>query len=367
MLGMLPQHRDAVAEACLKLGERAVPHLLRAFDGTDPSRCDFAEAVLADLGGSAADAVAETLARARQSSAKARLAGLLARIGSASHAGGLVALLDDESLDVRRAAMGALGSIGGSHAAKTLATRTMAPDRQQDRVAGLGALQRIGGREALEAILCALGAESWTVRLAAVEALAGLDTDQAADHLLAATCDPDRRVARSAVGAAEGAGLLDVAVLGAKALDQAAPSPERSQTVQVLCTMIGMEAKETLAHVWAHGDDETKDAIVGELAGEGVVAIGWLTPLIQSDQESRRAFAGAVAERLDYQALAVQRSVAALSRADVVARDLLWHHLIAHRTEAMATLEVVLRNTSDMGVRRSAIQLLDDLQGAGEQ
>ncbi len=372
MLALLPQYRRAAAEVCLKLGEAAAPHLLRAFHEGDPFLCDFAESVLVDIGSVAADTVIEALGRAESAATKARLAGMLARVGGASHASALEPLLDDASVDVRRATIHALGRLGGTHAAKTLAARVQAsesaaPSYRQDRIACLEALRQIGSREALEAIVGALNAESWTVRLAAVEALAAFDSAQVADQLLRATHDRDNRVARAAAKAVEAMGLLDAAALSAQALDRDARPPERREATKTLCLMTNSRAKDALADVWSQGDEATQRAIIDELAGEGAAAIGWLARLMQSDQEGRAAFARAVAERLCFHPLAVERSVADLGRRDPGAGDLLRGHLLAHRSEATAALEALLRNTSDETLRRNVVQLLDDLSDAEER
>jgi len=143
----------------------------------------------------------------------------------------LTRALEDDSATVRRAAIGALGKIGGKQALPRVAPGVEDPDpairgatvralaRSGDpaalepllkaaedkdvrvRATAVAALGAIPDRKGLAAVLRAASDEAHQVRFAAVQVLVRVHTPSACAALLGRVTDPDRRIRRDAVNA----------------------------------------------------------------------------------------------------------------------------------------------------------------------
>ncbi|HSK10533.1 MAG TPA: HEAT repeat domain-containing protein, partial [Vicinamibacterales bacterium] len=145
--------------------------------------------------------------RSRDAATRARAARTLGVAGRTANVASLEPLLDDEDPGVRRAAVEALGAIGGESVAPHLLGAARGADQVRPateaavlRASAVEALAAVGG-PAVPALLTAVSDRHTHLRECAVEALARIGGDGAAEGLRQALAD-DRSALRQIAAAA---------------------------------------------------------------------------------------------------------------------------------------------------------------------
>jgi HEAT repeat protein len=182
----------------------------------------------------------------------------------------LADLLDDSEPNVRAGALRALAK-GGAAGATEAIGRYLGTERDPALIAHAArALQEAGGHAAIEALRPLLSSEHWTVRAAAVEALAKLKDAESFSRILALLEDPDLFVASQAAAAASSLGgepLRDEVVA---ALSEALKRPELAvQAIRVLSGSVFRKSSRALGVIRGaarHGNADVRVAAVEALS-----------------------------------------------------------------------------------------------------
>jgi HEAT repeat protein len=143
----------------------------------------------------------------------------------------LLALLDGQSGEVRRAAARALGALGDARALEPLAALAVkATEPMEMRLSAVRALGRLADPDVAARVQPALKDESWVVRAAAAEVLGDLDP-LPADMLLAPLSEPHATVRTAALAALRRAKGAKYAVSAAVLLKDPEPAVREAAVI----------------------------------------------------------------------------------------------------------------------------------------
>lgn len=136
-----------------------------------------------------------------------RLAGIrgLGRIRSLRATPGLVALLQDKVLGVRREAARALGNIGSASAGAPLMKAAQAEDDPETRAIMIQAVARTGDKKQIKPLQAFLTHDSESARFASAQALCVLGDAKGLDYAKKLLASPEASVRGQGVGLFEGA------------------------------------------------------------------------------------------------------------------------------------------------------------------
>jgi HEAT repeat protein len=294
---------DRRAEAARKAGESgnnaAVPKLAEALDDEDSTVRAAAADALGCLGDVRAIEPLSRLLSSRIRSARHRHAAggddrraavdALSKFGD-SAVDPLVAALQTDDRDLRKAVVVALGELGCARAAGALIDR-LADARSEVRKAAAHALAALGGREALEGLASAIGHRDAETRRSAAEALGHVGGNEVVEPLLRAVADSDENVQLAAIAALRSVGGVGAAV----ALKPALESGKRAVRAAAAAALRSMPLEA------ATPEDRAAIAVLkGDYPSavrEGAAAI---TPLVDalgsSSPECRRLAADALSQ-----------------------------------------------------------------------
>ncbi|HEY6877902.1 MAG TPA: HEAT repeat domain-containing protein [Polyangiales bacterium] len=240
---------------------------------TDPEVARSAARSLEALVESSRDAVERALQKVEiESTQAAALASVLALLGGPESLDRLRAFLSADEASVRRAALQALGRIGGARAAATAAV-ALADEDSEVQVAAAHVLGRLrdenGGVPGASELLLAVRSEHAQVRAAVARALGHTGLQRAIEPLTELLADHDSGVAIAAV---EALGHISGAQLGSR-IRAALVHPDREVVKTALRALTGVNdpsAPEQLIVALSHEAWDVRQ-LAAELLGEHMV------------------------------------------------------------------------------------------------
>jgi len=236
-------------------------HLLDALDHASPEKLRGIALVLGWLEGPAVDQALTRLLG--HESARNDVIEALVRHGSRVTAL-LLAQLDADDLEVRRAAAVALGRIGDSGATTSLIA-VLDDDESDLTIPTVNALAKIGDQRAFEALLALIGHSDAAVRQAVVGALNSLGSREMPARIIPLLSDPDPNVRESAVKIAGYFGYPECAEL---LLDRCHDEDERVRraAIEHLPFLHHERVVDTLVHSLQHETPRVRASAASAMA-----------------------------------------------------------------------------------------------------
>jgi HEAT repeat protein len=304
-------------------------------------------------------------------SVRAEVAQALARIGDTTAAVPLIGKVGDSAPEVRRAVARALGELGDARATSALILRLQ--DAPQVKVEALGALGRLGSKDAVVAIAPMLDERaSPEVRVAAVAALGKIGSEAAVRTLIRSLASEDATAKTSAVrDALEASGPKAVAPLVA-ALEQRDNSNVAAGAALVLGSMKAQGAGPIIVDAMRKGSLGPYFGLraLADL-GDPATVPTVLEYLSDSNTVVRRQAVTTVAVLMDparHDGRAVEPLVAALRAAKAAEEREQLARTLGRTGSPRAIPELrALLKVSDLALRLSAIDALGEIGPGGAE